>query len=169
MPQKIGNLCQAADRVIAAIPRSIGLLALRVALAIPFWRSGLTKWDGFLNLSSGARYLFEQEFKLHIFGQAIEYPFPLTAAFLAGVGEIVLPVLLVLGFGTRFGALGILLMTLVIQLTIPDGLINFHLPWAAMALALMAAGAGKLSLDRLFQVLAGESNRKISFTEHTSA
>ena len=149
MLQKIGSLCQAADRLIAAIPHSIGLLVLRVALAIPFWRSGMTKWDGFLNLSSGARYLFEQEFKLHIFGQAIAYPFPLTAAFLAGIGEVVLPVLLVLGLGTRFAATGILLMTLVIQLTIPDGLINFHLPWAAMALALMAFGGGRLSVDAL--------------------
>lgn len=145
----IGSLYQRLDQLVASIPHSLGLLALRVAIAIPFWRSGLTKWDGFLNLSSGARYLFEQEFKLHIFGQAISYPFPLTAAFLAGVGEIALPVLLVLGLGTRFAALGILVMTLVIQLTIPDGLINFHLPWAAMALALMAFGGGRLSVDNL--------------------
>jgi len=154
MLQKIGSFCQAA---IAAIPHSIGLLALRVALAIPFWRSGMTKWDGFFNLSSGARYLFEQEFKLHIFGQAIAYPFPLTASFLAGVGEIVLPVLLVLGLGTRFAATGILLMTLVIQLTIPDGLINFHLPWAAMALCLMAFGGGRLSVDSLAMMMLGQT------------
>lgn len=149
MLQRIGSLCQAADRLIAAIPHSIGLFAVRVALAIPFWRSGMTKWDGFLNLSNGARYLFEQEFKLHIFGQAIAYPFPVTAAFLAGIGEVVLPVLLVLGLGTRFAATGILIMTMVIQLTLPDGLINFHLPWAAMALALMAFGGGRLSVDAL--------------------
>lgn len=145
----IGSFYRRLDQLVASIPHSLGLLALRVSIAIPFWRSGLTKWDGFPNLSSGARYLFEQEFKLHILGQAIPYPFPLTAAFLAGVGEIALPVLLVLGLGTRFAALGILVMTLVIQLTIPDGLINFHLPWAAMALALMAFGGGRLSVDNL--------------------
>jgi putative oxidoreductase len=61
----------------------------------------------------------------------------------------VLPVLLILGLATRFSALGILAMTLIIQLTIPDGLINFHLPWAAMALALLAYGGGMLSVDRL--------------------
>ncbi|WP_137150929.1 DoxX family protein [Devosia sp. FKR38] len=150
MLHTIGRLYQLGDRLIAAIPASLGLLALRFALAIPFWRSGMTKWEGFLKLSSGARYLFEQEFKLHVFGQAIAYPFPLTAAVLAGLGEVILPVLLVLGLGTRFAALGIVLMTLVIQLTIPDGLINFHLPWAAMALALMASGGGLLSVDALF-------------------
>jgi putative oxidoreductase len=137
------------DRLIALLPPAVALLALRLALAIPFWRSGLTKWDGFLSLSSGARYLFEQEFKLHIFGQTLAYPFPLTAAVLAGVGEIVLPVLLVLGLFTRYAALGVLFMTVVIQLTIPDGLINFHLPWAAMALGLMAFGGGRISADTI--------------------
>jgi putative oxidoreductase len=144
-----------AEQLIVAIPHSIALFALRAALAIPFWRSGMTKWEGFLNLSSGARYLFEQEFKLHVFGQAFSYPFPLTMAFLAGLGEVILPVLLVLGLFTRFAALGILAMTIIIQLTIPDGLINFHLPWAAMALGLMAFGGGKLSLDAVMAPFGG--------------
>lgn len=34
-------------------------------------------------------------------------------ATLSGIGEIVLPILLVLGLGTRFAAIGILLMTAV--------------------------------------------------------
>jgi putative oxidoreductase len=160
MLRSFARLYRGADQLIADVPHSIGLFALRVALAIPFWRSGMTKWDGFLNLSSGARYLFQQEFKLHLFGQALAYPFPLTAAFLAGLGEVILPVLLVLGLGTRFAALGIFLMTLVIQVTIPDGLINFHLPWAAMALALMAFGAGRLSVDRLILTLTDNSYHK---------
>ena len=60
-----------------------------------------------------------------------------------------LPVLLVLGLGTRFAALGLLAMTAVIQLTVPEGWANFHLPWAAMALALVVYGGGPLSLDRM--------------------
>ena len=40
-------------------------------------------------------------------------------------------------------------MTAVIQLTYPDGWQNFHLPWAAMALAIMAFGPGAFSLDRM--------------------
>ena len=71
-------------------------------------------------------------------------------ATLAGISEIVLPVLLVLGLGTRFAALGLLLMTAVIQLTVPEGWANFHLPWAAMALALIVFGGGAASLDRVF-------------------
>lgn len=138
-----------AEGLLAAIPRSLPLLALRVALAVPFFKSGLTKWDGFLTLSTGAEYLFQEEFKLHILGNQFSYPFPLTMAAAAGIGELVLPILLVLGFGTRFAAFGVLLMTVVIQLTIPDGWANFHLPWAAMAMALMVFGSGRIAIDPL--------------------
>jgi putative oxidoreductase len=138
------------ETLLSSIPTALPLLALRVALAVPFFKSGLTKWDGFLQLSGGARYLFTEEFRLHILGQQFPYPFPLTMAALAGIGEIVLPVLLVLGLGTRFAALGLLLMTAVIQLTVPEGWANFHLPWAAMALALIVFGGGAASLDRVF-------------------
>lgn len=145
------RLLNEAESRLATIPAALPLLALRFALAVPFFRSGLTKWDGFLSLSPSARYLFANEFKLHVFGQAYAYPFPLLAAWAASVAEIVLPVLLVLGLFTRFSALGLLVMTLVIQLTIPDGWANFHLPWAAMALALVVHGGGTLSLDRLMR------------------
>jgi len=121
---------------------------LRIALAIPFFRSGLTKWDG-LSLSGGATYLFANEFKLHILGGEYSFPFPTVAAFLSASGEIVFPILLVLGLGTRFAAAGIIVMTAVIQLVIPDGWLTYHLPWAAMAFALLATGPGALSLDRL--------------------
>ena len=67
----------------------------------------------------------------------------------SGIAEIVLPILLVLGLCTRFAALGILAMTAVIQLTVPDGWANFHLPWAAMALALLIFGGGRIALDAL--------------------
>jgi putative oxidoreductase len=131
----------------AAIPHSLPLLLLRIALAVPFWRSGLTKWDGFLQLSGGAEFLFAQEFRLHIFGQQYPYPFPIAAAYGAGIAEIVLPILLVAGLFTRFAALALLIMTAIIQITVPEGWANFHLPWAAMALALVVFGGGRLGLD----------------------
>ncbi len=139
-----------AGWLLAAIPPSIPLLALRVALAVPFFKSGLTKWDGFLQLSGGAQFLFTQEFRLHILGQQFAYPFPIAMAYAAGIAEIVLPALLVLGLGTRLAALGLLAMTAIIQLTVPEGWANFHLPWAAMALTLAVFGGGALSAGRLF-------------------
>lgn len=147
---RTGLLARAEHR-LAAIPTALPLLALRVALAVPFFKSGLTKWDGFLQLSGGAQFLFTQEFKLHILGQQFAYPFPIAMAYAAGIGEIVLPILLVIGLFTRFAALGILAMTAVIQLTVPEGWANFHLPWAAMALALVVFGGGKISLDRMIR------------------
>ncbi|WEZ85919.1 DoxX family protein (plasmid) [Rhizobium sp. 32-5/1] len=147
--KRLTSLVSHAECLLASVPRSLPLLALRLALAIPFFKSGLTKWDGFLTLSTGARYLFEQEFKLHILGREFPYPFPVAMASAAGLAELVLPVLLILGLATRFSALGLLLMTAVIQLTIPDGWANFHLPWAAMALALVVFGGGRIALDPL--------------------
>ena len=120
---------------------------LRIALAVPFFRSGLTKWDGFLSLSPAAAYLFEDEFKLHVLGTTFDFPAPAALGFLDGVAEIALPILLVVGLATRLSALGLLVMTAVIQLVVPDGWANFHLPWAAMAVAIIALGPGALSLD----------------------
>ena len=136
------------------VPASLASVILRVALAVPFYKSGLTKWDGFLQISDTPELLFTEEFKLHIFGNIYDYPFPTLMAWGSSLGEIILPVLLVLGLGTRFAALGLLLMTALIQLTIPDGWANFHLPWAAMALAIIHIGPGKISLDWLLRRVA---------------
>jgi putative oxidoreductase len=51
--------------------------------------------------------------------------------------RLVLPLLLIVGFATRFAALGLLLMTLIVQLTVPEGW-PLHVTWAAMALGIMA-------------------------------
>jgi putative oxidoreductase len=144
------SLWAAADNRLSRLPPSLALLALRFALAVPFYRSGLTKWDGWWHVSDGAVYLFSEEFRLHVLGMSIAYPAPGLVAFLSGVAEIGMPILLVLGIATRFAALGLLFMTLIIQLTIPDGWANFHLPWAAMALTLVRFGGGAISLDGLF-------------------
>lgn len=131
------------------IPMSLPQLLLRITMAIPFFQSGLTKFDGFLSVSPGAVWLFANDFKLHLFGATLAYPFPTAMAVLSGIGELLFPVLLVLGFGTRFAALGLLGMTAIIQLTIPDAWQSFHLPWAAMLLAILVYGPGRLSLDEL--------------------
>jgi putative oxidoreductase len=119
----------------------------RIALAVPFLRSGLTKWDGFLSLSPAAQYLFEEQFKLHLLGRTYGFPAPDFIAWFDGVAEIVLPTLLIVGLATRLSALGLLAMTVVIQLTVPDGWANFHLLWAGLATAIMALGPGRASLD----------------------
>lgn len=128
-------------------PASLTLLVLRLTLALPFWKSGLTKWDGWFNLSFSATALFTDEYKIHWFGAEYPFPYPEGMAWASGVGEIVLPILLALGLSTRYAAAGIVVMTAIIQLTYPDGWQNFHLPWAAMGLAILTFGGGKIALD----------------------
>jgi putative oxidoreductase len=143
----VAVLAGKASRLVqaAAVP-SLVQFVMRVALAVPFWRSGVLKWNGFLKLSDTAVTLFSDEFMLHLPGGPYHYPAPAVMAFLSGCGEITFPVLLVLGLATRFAALGLFLMTLIVELTIPTGW-PMHITWAAMALGIMAWGPGRFSID----------------------
>src|SRR5271155_3526888 len=120
---------------------SLAQLILRLALAVPFWKSGILKWAGFLRLNDTAIDLFTDEFKLHLPGGPYAFPAPAAMAFLSGMGEVGFSVLLVLGLGTRFAATGLLFMTCIVELTVPDGW-PVHITWAAMSLAIMAWGPG---------------------------
>jgi putative oxidoreductase len=144
-----GLLADKASQLVqrVAVP-SLVQLVMRVALAVPFWKSGILKWTGFLQLSDTAVTLFTDEFMLHLPGGPYHYPVPAVMAFLSGCGEITFPVLLVLGLATRLAALGLLFMTLIVELTLPDGW-PIHLTWAAMALGIMAWGPGRFSVDYL--------------------
>ena len=144
-----GALIDRANGLVQTIATpSMVQLVLRLALAVPFWRSGILKWTGFLKLSDVAVTLFTDEFMLHLPGGPYHYPIPTTMAFLSGCGEIMFPVLLLLGLGTRFASLGLLFMTVIVELTVPDGW-PVHITWAAMALGIMAYGPGRISLDHL--------------------
>jgi putative oxidoreductase len=138
------------DRLIGIVRSfaqpSLVQLVVRVALAVPFWRSGINKWDGFLQLKDTTVLLFSDEFMLHLPGGPYHYPAPAVFAFASGCGEIVFSILLVCGLATRFAATGLLIMTAIVELTVPDGW-PIHITWAAMALGVMAWGPGRLSLD----------------------
>ena len=151
--QPLVLLVDSVSRLAQAIASpSLVQLVMRVALAVPFWRLGILKWNGFLKLSDTAVTLFTDEFTLHLPGGPYHFPAPALAAFLSGTGEILFPVLLVLGFGTRFAALGLLFITAVVELTVPDGW-PVHITWAAMALGIIAWGPGRISVDHLVRCL----------------
>ncbi|MEO7775471.1 MAG: hypothetical protein ABIT36_11215 [Steroidobacteraceae bacterium] len=61
---------------MSGVAMIVAPLLLRAALAVPFFKSGLTKWDAFLTPSPAANFLFEEEFKFHAFGQAYDVPAP---------------------------------------------------------------------------------------------
>ena len=149
----IGLLVDRASLVVRVVAQpSLVQLIMRFALAVPFWRSGILKWDGFLQLNDTAVTLFTDEFMLHLPGGPYPFPAPTLMAFLSGSGEIIFPILLVLGLATRFAALGLLCMTVIVELTVPDGW-PVHITWAAMALGIMAWGPGRFSIDHLLRHL----------------
>src|SRR5260221_14659403 len=120
--QTISRFFQRVNAIIASIAQpSLTQLVMRIGLATPFWRSGINKWDGFLQLNDTAVLLFSAEFKLHLPGGPYSFPAPEATAFLVACAEILFPVHLVLGLATRLPACGLLVMTLVVELTVPDG------------------------------------------------
>ena len=125
------------------LPEGIALLAIRVALAGIFWRSGRSKVEegSALSISDTTYFLFENEYT------GIPLPVDLAVP-LATWAEHLFPILLVLGLFTRFAALSLFIMTLVIQFYVyPEAWWQTHLLWAAMAAILIARGGGLLSLD----------------------
>ncbi len=124
-----------------ALPYALVGLFARLAIAPVFWRSGQTKVDGFA-LNDTAVLLFEHEYGL---------PYPVVLAHLAAIGEHLLPLLLVLGLGTRFAAVGLFAMSIVIQFIYPEAWWSVHALWFAILLLLIHRGAGAWSLDYLLR------------------
>lgn len=125
------------------LPEGLALLLTRVALAGIFWRSGRTKVEEgtLFSLSEQAYFLFEYEYT------GLPIP-PAIATQMATLAEHLLPTLLVLGLLTRFSALGLFVMTLVIQIFVyPDAFWQTHILWFAMAAVLVSRGGGMFSLD----------------------
>lgn len=132
------------DRPIAAmqtIPYWIVALVTRISIAAVFWQSGQTKVDGF-RVTDSAIELFRSEYRLPVID-------PVIGAHLAAAAEHFFPLLLVLGLATRFSALALFGMTLVIQIFVYPDAWPTHGTWAACFLILMTRGPGLVSLDHL--------------------
>ena len=83
-PQILAAVGNAVTLVRAVAQPSFVQFVLRVALAVPFWRSGILKWSGFLQLNDTAILLFSDEFKLHLPGGPYSFPVPGLMAFMSG-------------------------------------------------------------------------------------
>ena len=125
----------------AATPHDLLALVNRIAVAAIFFQSGRTKVEGLLTLTPGAIELFRTEYRLPLVP-------PELAAPAAAYAEHLFPLLLVLGLGTRFAALVLLGMTLVIQVFVYPDAWPTHLSWAGLLLYLVGRGGGRLALDR---------------------
>ncbi|HEU4781160.1 MAG TPA: DoxX family protein [Steroidobacteraceae bacterium] len=148
------RLIQAANSLCARIPHSLIALVARFSIAAVFWKSGQTKIEGLAidivdgtfdfgwpRLADSAVDLFRDEYKVPLLS-------PELAAPIAATAEHLLSVLILIGLATRFSALGLLVMTAVIQIFVYPGAYPTHGVWAAVLLYLVAAGPGAVSIDR---------------------
>lgn len=135
------------------IPHSLIALLGRFAIAAVFWKSGQTKIEGFAvdliggqvdvgwpRLAESTIPLFQDEYRLPLVP-------PEIAAYAAATAEHVFPVLLLIGLGTRFSALALLVMTTTIQVFVYPSAYPTHGVWATVLLYLLARGPGKVSVD----------------------
>lgn len=134
-----------AARLERGVPLDAVLLVSRIAIAAVFFLSGRTKVTGILEVTDSALGLFRDQYRL---------PFvdPSLAAHAAAYAEHLLPLLLAPGLATRAAALGLLAMTLVIEVFVYPDAWPTHLSWAAPLLLIVARGAGAWSLDRVFGI-----------------
>ncbi|MEQ1510558.1 MAG: DoxX family protein [Sphingopyxis sp.] len=137
----VRRLIERLNALLSRIPEALLLLFTRIAVGHVFWASGRTKVEGW-GLSPSAVDLFRNEYKVPIIP-------PETAAIMAATMEHLLPLILLLGFGTRFAALGLFGMTLVIQIFVYPDAWWLHAMWLAALAWIIAKGGGALSLDHL--------------------
>src|SRR5690606_29399376 len=128
-------------QALGHIPNDFIALVARLSIAGVFWRSGETKLDGW-SVSDSAVYLFENEYRLPLID-------PWLAAHLAAFAEHFFPILLVVGLASRFSALALLAMTLVIEIFVYPDAWPTHGTWAACLLFIAARGPGLFSVDAL--------------------
>ena len=151
----VAGLLTWAYSLFERIPHSLIALLARFSIAAVFWNSGQTKVSGFAlnfvtgefalgwpHLSDSALALFQDEYKLPFIAPAIAAP-------MAAFAEHFFPLLLLIGLGTRLSALGLLGMTMVIQLFVYPGAYPTHGTWAALLLYLVSQGPGAFSVDHL--------------------
>ncbi|MFD2141540.1 DoxX family protein [Ancylobacter oerskovii] len=124
-----------------AVPISLVLFCARIFPAAVFWQSGQTKVEGW-QVTDSAIALFQEEYRLPLID-------PWLAAHLAAFAEHFFPALLVIGLATRFSALALLGMTMVIEIFVYPDAWPTHGVWATCFLLLVLRGPGSFSLDAI--------------------
>ena len=117
----------------------LAALAARIYVANAFFLSGLTKLRDWGTTVA----LFTDEYHVPLLP-------PEVAAALGTTGELVLPVLLVLGLGGRFAALGLSVVNVVAAISLSEiapAALQQHITWGVLLAALALFGCGKWALD----------------------
>lgn len=141
----MNNLIQRGLHITRQIDRlqPLLLLAARLYVALIFFRAGMLKIADW----SSTLVLFRETYKVPVLP-------PELAAYVGTFGELVFPVMILVGLAGRLGAAGLFVvnvMAVVSYLDLfgfecPAG-INSHYYWGSILLALTVFGPGKVSLD----------------------
>lgn len=114
-------------------------LTARLYVGWAFFKSGLSRFDSFLNGT--------WEDQVFLFTE--EHPVPgipgEIGAVLGTGGELILPILLIAGLFSRFAAAGLLIMTAIIEFTYTHS--TDHVLWAFLLGMVFIKGASTLSAD----------------------
>ncbi|WP_295636552.1 DoxX family protein [uncultured Methylibium sp.] len=155
------SLARLATRALDAL-QPVALLAARLYVGAAFFRSGLTKiadWETTLAL-------FQDEYKVPLLS-------PHVAALMGTGGELVLPVLLVLGLFGRFGALGLSVVNVIAVLSLEEiapAALAQHELWGCLLAAVVLWGPGKLAVDAwLWPKLSGGAGPAMGATARSRA
>lgn len=140
-PTLIQTLTRLALSVAHALNslQPVAALLARLYVAQVFFLSGLTKirdWD--ITLA-----LFMDEYKVPLLP-------PELAAVMGTAGELVLPVLLALGLGGRFAALGLSVVNVVAVLSLAEvapAAFQQHVLWGALLAGIAIYGPGRFAAD----------------------
>lgn len=136
-----------------SVIESIVLFFTRIALAGIFWRSYQTKVEEgtWLTISDVQYIIFENEFAGLPLSSDLAVPLTVYAEFL-------FPILLAIGLFSRFSALALAVMALVIQLFVfPtwDHFLGWDITVLALAGIIISRGPGFISLDALLGRFTG--------------
>jgi len=134
---------------------ALGLLLLRLWVAVDFWRAGVVK----IASMPATVMLFRFEYHTPLFA-------PVTAAYLATFIELVFPWLLGLGIGGRLAAAFLFVYNIIAVVSYPalwphglwagfwGGAFTDHKVWGLMLLMIVLLGPGRLSADYLLERFA---------------
>ena len=125
-------------RQLERFPLSIIQLAMRIGVGAVFFNAGLLKYRSW----EFTVLLFRDEYKVPLLD-------PVTAAQIAMIQELTIPVLLFVGLATRIATVPLLGMIAVIQTFVFPSAWTEHLVWASILAFLLTRGPGMFSVDDL--------------------
>lgn len=135
------------DDVVTKFGGSLIGLLIRIYVGWQFLKAGLVKVNDWQETLS----LFTDEYTVPVLP-------PELAAYMGAGGELVFPILLIIGFFSRPAALGLFFVNLMAVISYPalfkfecPAAINDHKYWGLLLLVLVFFGPGKLTLDNFLK------------------